>query len=63
MTGSSSSVMVPVAVPSSMVAPLALPRVTVKVSVSSAVVSCTVGTVMIFEFSLVSKVSVPGVSV
>ena len=41
-----------------MVAPLALPRVTVKVSVSSAVVSSVVWIEMVFELSLAAKVRV-----
>ena len=50
--------MVPVAVPFSMVAPLGFLRVTVKVSVCSAVVSSVVWIEMVFEFSLAAKVRV-----
>ena len=60
---SSSSLMVPVAVPSSMVAPTGLPRVTVKVSVSSWVVSSVVGTEMVRNSSVGEKVRVSDVSV
>ena len=57
MTVPSSSVMVPVAVPSWMVAPPGLLRVTVKVSVCSSMSSFTVGTEIVLELSLVAKVS------
>ena len=63
VTGPSSSVMVPVAEPSSMVAPLGLERVTVKVSVCSWVVSSTVGTRTVFEASPGAKVRVRDVEV
>ena len=49
--------MVPVAVPSWMVAPSGLLRVTVKVSVCSSMSSFTVGTEIVLELSLVAKVS------
>ena len=49
VTVPSSSVMVPVAVPSWMVAPPGLLRVTVKVSVCSSVVSSTVGTEIVLD--------------
>ena len=49
--------MVPVAVPSWMVAPAGLLRVTVKVSVCSSMSSFTVGTEIVLELSLVAKVS------
>ncbi len=48
VTGSS-SVMVPVAVPSSMVAPAGLLSVTVNVSASSSSLSSSVGTLMVLE--------------
>ena len=63
VTGPSSSVMVPVAEPSAMVALVGLERVTVKVSVCSWVVSSTVGTRMVFEASPGAKVRVPEVEV
>ena len=63
VTGPSSSVMVPVAEPSWMVAPLGLARVTVKVSVCSWVVSSTVGTRMVFDASPGANVRVPDVEV
>ena len=59
VTGSSSSLMVPVAVPVAMVAPVGLPRVTVKVSSGSSSVSSVVWTEMVFESSSAAKVSVP----
>ena len=59
--GSSSSLMVPVAVPVAMVAPLGLPRVTVKVSSSSSSVSSVVWTEMVLESSVGVKVRVPDV--
>ena len=58
VTGPSSSVMVPVAVPSAMVAPTGLLRVTVKVSISSSTVSSVVWIEMVFELSFVANVSV-----
>ena len=59
VTGSSSSLMVPVAVPVAMVAPVGLPRVTVKVSSGSSSVSSVVWTEMVLESSSAAKVSVP----
>ena len=59
VTGPSSSVMVPVALPSWMVAPLGLERVTVKVSVCSCVVSSTVGTRIVFDASPGAKRRAP----
>ena len=58
VTGRSSSVMVPVAFPSWMVAPLGLLRETAKVSVCSSAVSSTVGTRMVFDASPGAKVRV-----
>ena len=54
---SSSSLMVPEAVPSWMVAPLGLLRLTVKDSVCSSMSSSTVGTEIVLELSLAAKVS------
>ena len=53
--------MVPVAVPSWMVAPVAVLRVTVKVSVCSSTVSSTVGTGIVFEASPGANWRVPEV--
>ena len=60
---SSSSVMVPMASPSSMAAPTGLLRVTVNVSASSSMVSSRVGTLMVLEVSFVSNVRVADVLV
>ena len=54
---SSSSLMVPEAVPSWMVAPPGLLRLTVKDSVCSSMSSSTVGTEIVLELSLAAKVS------
>ena len=59
VTGPSSSVMVPVALPSWMVAPLGLLRETEKVSVCSSSLSSMVGTWMVLELSPVPNVRVP----
>ena len=62
VTAPSSSVMVPVPLPSSMVAPAGLLSVTVNVSVCSSVVSSTVGTAMIFDASPGANRRVPDVA-
>ena len=61
--GASSSVMVPVAVPSWRVAPAGALKVTVNVSVCSWVVSSSVGTRMVIAASPGANVRVPEVAV
>ena len=63
VTGSSSSLMVPVAVPVVMVAPLGSLRVTVKVSFSSSSVSSVVGTEIGWTVVPGANVSVPDMDV
>ena len=60
--GSSSSLMVPVAVPSWMVAPSGLPRLRVKVSFLSSISSWRVGTGIVLESSPGANVRVPEVA-